>query len=251
MTIGRSTETGRMDDTVASIASDWQMVVRPTERTCVIFDLETKTLIPRKHNSRDNAISGMEVSVACSIIVDADLVLTSRTLETIDSTMRSLTVWCDDTPISTTKLYAPSTFARLFDAFDAATVIVAYNGIGFDMLVLQQYYDRTARGVARYRSHLEKLHDPFARIRGVTGFWPKLSMLLALNGHPSKSGDGVNAVRLWDEGKRTELASYCYDDVVLLLRLVLQKGGVVVAQNHVLPSHVTSLRSALVSATCL
>ena len=227
-----------MDDA----SSEWQVVARPVERTCVIFDLETKTLIPKKRHAHW-AIQQMEVSVACCIIVDADRVLTSRTPEAMDGAMRSLTMWCDGTPTST--------FAHLLDAFDAAMVIVAYNGSGFDMPVLQQYYESTSEGVARYRSHIAKLHDPFARIREVTGLWPKLSVLLALNGHPSKSGDGMNAVRLWDEGKRTELATYCHDDVLLLLRLVLQKDGVAVSHDHVLPPHVTSLRSALVSVMCV
>jgi hypothetical protein len=58
-------------------------------------------------------------------------------------------------------------------------------------------------------------------MKGVLGFGAcmKLNDLLIANGFETKSGSGLEAIRLWQEGNRTALSSYCLDDARLTYEL--------------------------------
>ena len=98
---------------------------------------------------------------------------------------------------------------------DDAQVIVAYNGRGFDFRVLLRYY-----GGARVAKWLDRLCDPFEVVRETTGSWVKLDELLAANGLPRKSADGVRAVEWWAAGEHGRVLEYCHEDTRGLYDLV-------------------------------
>lgn len=116
------------------------------------------------------------------------------------------------------------------DAFgarlDAAQVVVAYNGRGFDLRVLRNYFDST-----RVDAWAAKLLDPFEVIRNATGAWVKLDHLLAVNGLARKTADGVAAVDWWAQGRHDEVLRYCRSDVELLVAL-LQRPTIRFRANH-------------------
>ena len=111
-------------------------------------------------------------------------------------------------------------FERLLRLFDDAEVVVGYNCLDFDFPLLRKHYSIGRDADRRFLLHKLKTLDPFSRIRAASNVWPSLGKLLKANGLPSKSGDGCEAVKLWETGKRAELASYCHDDVLLTARVV-------------------------------
>ena len=56
----------------------------------------------------------------------------------------------------------------------------------------------------RYASHRFKCHDPMVRLLHVVDVQPKLDALLIANGLPTKTADGLEAIRMWEEGERDE-----------------------------------------------
>ena len=108
----------------------------------------------------------------------------------------------------------------LKDAIEKAVVVCAYNGRGFDMRVLENYFG--AEAVTRWNA---KLVDPFEVIRLTTGSWVKLDELLAANDLPGKSGTGTDAVDWWAEGRYEEVAEYCRQDAEALRIVVTMPPG--------------------------
>ena len=107
--------------------------------------------------------------------------------------------------------------AELLRLFDAATLLVAYNGRAFDMEVLRSHYEGDE---ARRQSHLRKLRDPFEIARRAAGRPVRLATLLKLNGQAGKAGAGCDAPGLWADGKLEQLERYCQRDVEALAELV-------------------------------
>jgi hypothetical protein len=140
---------------------------------------------------------------------------------------------------------------------DRATILTCYNGLEFDMPVLRKYYKKSQNGESRYLQHMLKFHDPFTRIREVTGHWPSLNSLLASNGLGLKSSNGLEAIKMWEEGRRDELEMYCKRDVEALSQLILFGNGLHgvcmsvktihqnVGESLTLPPRLTSIRMVL------
>ena len=106
-------------------------------------------------------------------------------------------------------------FSPLLDVLDRAKYIYTFNGIDFD-------FPRLAKTCGRDMAPwLKKTVDPLFMMKGVLGFGAcmKLDNLLIANGFECKSGSGLEAVRLWKEGNRTALSSYCMDDARLTYEL--------------------------------
>lgn len=196
----------------------------------VVFDCETDTTFATVIGTdRNEKMRNMQVTVVCAEelevgAIDAAVVAADAADPAVAP--RLITCWRDDNDAE------GGPFEALFAAFDGASLIVAYNGIDFDMPVLRKYYSSSAR----YMRHKQKLHDPFDRIRSNTGLWVGLGTLLSHNGLPTKTGSGVDAVRLWEEGHRDELMSYCANDVTALTRLVLRRAPLVIATKRPRPS---------------
>lgn len=185
----------------------------------VVFDCETDcTFATAVGVVRADQIRHMQATVVCAEILEAAVFDASSSSTIADESQplvepQRITCWRDDNEAE------GGPFEALFVAFDQASLIVAYNGLGFDMPVMRKYY----RSSERYMRHLQKLHDPFDRIRSNTGLWIGLDAVLLRNGLPTKTGNGVDAVRLWEEGRRDELARYCANDVTALMHLVLRR----------------------------
>jgi len=188
----------------------------------VVFDCETDcTFASAAGFDRSDKMTRMQVTVVCAEELEASVVDDSSSTDDAPEPSvapRRITCWRDDNDAE------GGPFEALLAAFDGASLIVAYNGIGFDMPVMRKYYTSGER----YVRHMQKLHDPFDRIRSNTGLWVGLDALLSHNGLPTKTGSGTDAVRLWGEGRRDELASYCANDVTMLTRLVLRRGPLAV-----------------------
>ena len=83
-------------------------------------------------------------------------------------------------------------------------LIVGYNNHGFDDIVCSAYFPEISK--------LPSL-DLLEEIHKVLGFRIKLDNVAQATLGYGKSGDGLQAVRLYAEGKIDELLSYCLDDV--------------------------------------
>ena len=167
----------------------------------VLWDLETSQLI--KPNVPK---SEMTISVACAMVLYTDNVRDPRSA--LDNST-ALTFWhsdADGAPIS-----------LLVELLRAARLIVAYNGVAFDLKVMQKYMDE-----AEMRQLQEKILDPFAILRDESTRWFKLNELLLINGLVPKSNSGAAAPALWREGRLKELEAYCARDVEALASLVLK-----------------------------
>jgi hypothetical protein len=70
---------------------------------------------------------------------------------------------------------------------------------------------------------MRKMVDPLYAAKGLIGTkaCSKLDVILALNGLSSKTGSGLEAVKLAREGRWDELADYCLSDTKLTRELVL------------------------------
>ena len=187
----------------------------------VVFDCES-TGAPDRTYGRGYPGKGFErihCTVLCAVVCSLSEEDPSAQLEDpshVISRSERIVCWCDIVNRGNS-----SGFEAAFEAFDAADVIVAYNGLDFDMPLLWKHYPRTKEGDARYRSHTMKMHDPFSKRRSVTNCWPKLDDLLRLNGLEPKTGTGAQAVHMWNRRQRHDLEHYCMHDTVQLAMLVL------------------------------
>lgn len=204
--------------------------------TVVVFDCESDSK-PLKVGARGEMdFQHVQCTVACAVVLDSACITSDDAMSTILASAREITCWRDVVP---TKGANP--FKELFEAFEEADLIVGYNSLDFDFPLLWKHYG--SKGSRRYLEHRVKSLDVFSRLRAVSNQWPKLDELLVANQLGSKSGDGAQAIKLWEEQKRNELQSYCMQDVYLTAKLALlsrlRMGGTW------LPSHVYGIAPAL------
>ena len=167
----------------------------------VVFDLESTHRIVKSI-----PFDKMEVSVACATVLYTDTLRNPRNALEMAS---SYTFWhrdVDGAPV-----------ALLLELLRSARLIVAYNGISFDLNVLKPFMCDEDELV-----HLQsKCLDPFTVLRGITGRFMKLSDLLSINGLAPKTASGALAPTLWEQRRYAQLAAYCARDVSALAELVL------------------------------
>jgi hypothetical protein len=180
------------------------------EEFVIFFDIETQCLFGDVvASSRDEQAQKMPISCASCLSIPSDLLLGESSADEILERGVMTTFWRDGSVGNDMK--------TLVELLNRAEMIVGYNLFGFDYKVLAKHRvdpdDPT-----RWR---DKTHDLFCRVRDHTKQWPKLDSLLALNNVPAKLGDGILAVKLWNEGKREELRTYCEGDVLATARLAL------------------------------
>jgi DEAD/DEAH box helicase domain-containing protein len=132
--------------------------------------------------------------------------------------------------------------ASMIALLEGAELIVCYNGFGFDFPVIKKHY----RSTEQYNAHLNKTHDIFTRVREVLGYWPKLDALLKSNNLELKTADGLEAIKMWEEGRRDELQAYCEADVRQCTRLALLP-AICVPEGGSVSNHIGGIASALVS----
>ena len=95
---------------------------------------------------------------------------------------------------------------------DEADQLCAFNGARFDLPFLAKQWGIVKEHLAEW---VVKLVDIFEASKLALGMTFSLNLLLATNGLTSKTGSGLEAIRLAEEGKWAALADYCMQDVLL------------------------------------
>lgn len=163
-----------------------------------VFDLETDRLLNKDRSNWDE----LRMTVGVGIDKDAnrhDFVLKPD---------------CDDHEHE-------AVLERLEKQLDSASVITIYNGVGFDLRILRNYFP-----IEKVKEWECKLIDPFDILRSGWRTWVKLDELLVANDLGSKSGDGVLAVKWWADGEYEKVLDYCYQDTLGLYKLMMKDGPI-------------------------
>lgn len=107
----------------------------------------------------------------------------------------------------------PEAFMRLLDD---AERLCAFNGAEFDMAFIAAQLGASSE---RQRAWRLKLHDVYVACKWGLGTTFPLQALLEANGLQGKTGTGGDAVRLFREGRWTELGDYCLHDTRMTHRV--------------------------------
>ncbi len=97
---------------------------------------------------------------------------------------------------------------KLDTLFASAGLIVGFNIIGFDFPVLAKHLVSTD---IKKLPVLDLMDDP----RNYLKFRPSLSTLATATLKKDKTADGMEAIKMYREGRMEELARYCLEDVRL------------------------------------
>lgn len=110
---------------------------------------------------------------------------------------------------------------KLVNELEAYESVVTFNGERFDFQVLSGYLSV---------DHLfKKSFDLLVAIKAACGHRVSLDSVGADTLKIRKSGDGLQAVKWWREGRQLKVVEYCRDDVALLASLIVharKEGGV-------------------------
>lgn len=102
-------------------------------------------------------------------------------------------------------------------------VLVSYNGIDFDIPFIKVRC--TMLRIPIPFGLLASPHiDLMVEVEKITGKKISLDVVSKLMGCSLKTGDGVEAIRLWHEGKRTKLRRYCMNDVMVTCDVLIFMG---------------------------
>ena len=104
--------------------------------------------------------------------------------------------------------YREADVEGLLAHLDQADLVIGFNVLRFDYRVLRGYTDRDLAALPTF-DLLDAIH---ARL----GFRVALGHLGEETLGRGKSGDGLQSLRWWKEGRVAEIESYCRDDVALL-----------------------------------
>ena len=120
-----------------------------------------------------------------------------------------------------TKTFKENELQKLFPLLEASSYIIGFNVKSFDLAVLQGYYP----GRVQHFPTFDLLDD----IRGKIGRRLALNDLIFATLGKKKTGHGLQAIQLYQEGKWEDLKRYCLDDVLLtkeLFEFGVEKGEV-------------------------
>lgn len=105
------------------------------------------------------------------------------------------------------RVYRLEHLAELGRVLRPAPRIVGFNLLGFDYAVLRPVLD--------FDPYTLPTVDLFDHLQRILGFRPKLDDVAAATLGLRKSGTGLDAIRLYQQGNWEALARYCLDDVRL------------------------------------
>tara|TARA_Y100000748_G_scaffold224916_1_gene189404 strand:+ start:1690 stop:2361 length:672 start_codon:yes stop_codon:yes gene_type:complete len=207
--------------------------------TVVVFDLESDSSFRAFAGAaRDLRFKRMQCTVACALVLDSELCRGPDPAAALANGEHRH--WWRDVSEK-----GQDPFEGLLRLFDEADVIVGYNAGDFDFPLLEKHYGGKA---VRYLSHRMKLLDPFEKLKAATGVWIKLDDLLLANAIPQKTGSGLEAIKMWEEGKRDQLLAYCTYDVLALARLCLLRKLRVPSMGVAAPGQLFGIAAALAAA---
>jgi hypothetical protein len=207
----------------------------------VVFDCETQDKIDNMPGvDRNDQVRALEVSCLSYTVLNGEEVLASPERANAEAERSEVTtLWRD---VDET---GEGPFEPMLKAFDEAEVIASFNGLGFDHLLLWKYYKGDKQ---RYQEHQTKTHDMFARLRESTTIWYKLDDLLKANGVPTKTANGLLAIKWWADGERDLLQEYCEADVRCLAKLLVQPRLALPRSKFVVENYTFGAASALAAA---
>lgn len=140
-----------------------------------------------------------------------------------------LVIW--DSETSRPHFYDRHNLARAVIHLNACDLIVSWNGIGFDVPVIEALTDMKVR-----TDHYDIL-DHIWRSLGHRQKGYKLGEVAARTIGMGKTGDGESAPKLVAQGRFAELTDYCVNDVHLTRELfnhVVDVGGVMSTEGDLL-----------------
>lgn len=107
--------------------------------------------------------------------------------------------------------------------------VIGYNLLGFDYAVLKSAFAQITNNAPPFDPYTLPTIDLFDHLQRVLGFRPKLDDVAQATLGKGKSGDGLQAIRLYQQGNWDALIRYCLDDV-RITRDVYEYG---LARGHV------------------
>jgi len=203
----------------------------------IVFDLETdSTIRDAPGRTREEQVRNLQFTVCSLLSIGVEAIKRGDSPDVLVESGKMRSFWRD----------SKNDIEAMMAAFEEATVIVGYNIFGFDFAVLRRFYtDKN-----QYHRHLCKSLDIFSRVRDVAGYWPKLDSLLQRNGLPTKTADGLVAIRWFAEGRLDELKRYCESDVLCCAKLALSSEMLVDVPSVgtvIVPGHVFNVQAFLKS----
>lgn len=109
------------------------------------------------------------------------------------------------------RVYRANETDALLEELKAADCVAGFNSRGFDFRVLQPYVDFDLSRLTNF--------DLLLEVKAAAGFRPSLDNLCAATLGQGKSGDGVEAIQWWRQGRQDEVIEYCKQDVLLTRKL--------------------------------
>lgn len=193
----------------------------------VVFDCESDAAFSALPGaSNDEKLKFMQFTCMCTLSMPLSLIVHRRATADEIIAASECRTWWRDTTTAADDADADGPIGSFLQLVDKAALVVGYNCLGFDFPLIRRFYGRAGAfntAEERYIAHRSKTLDLMTRVRDVTGKYFKLDALLKQNGLETKTGDGLLAIRLWTQGRREELESYCKWDVVQTARLALQR----------------------------
>ncbi len=107
--------------------------------------------------------------------------------------------------------YLQEDFPKLWPLIEKADILIGYNSDHFDIPLLNKYYPGDLTTI--------KSIDLLKEVRAVLGRRLKLDSIAEGTLGEKKSGNGLEAIKWWKEGKVELVRKYCLDDVRLTLEL--------------------------------
>lgn len=104
------------------------------------------------------------------------------------------------------RIYGEDEAGALIDELSAADLVIGFNHVGFDYVVLQAY---SMWNVAEQTTSLDLLLDLEVKL----GHRIKLNDIATASLGTGKTADGLDAIKWWREGKILQIAEYCCFDV--------------------------------------
>lgn len=108
-------------------------------------------------------------------------------------------------------VFAENQLTKLQDILSAADQIIGFNVKNFDFQVLQPYLTFKLTEIPTL--------DILEEVEKIIGHRVKLDNLAQMTLGVGKSGDGLQAIRLFRQGRMDELKKYCLDDVKITKEL--------------------------------
>jgi DEAD/DEAH box helicase domain-containing protein len=106
--------------------------------------------------------------------------------------------------------FTESNLPEFWRRLEQCELLIGFNNHGFDDLVCAVYFPEIDKVPSL---------DLMSNVAAQLGFRIKLDNLAQATLGTAKSGDGLKAIKLYQEGKIDELLSYCLDDVKITKEL--------------------------------